>query len=292
MNSGVLTLTAGFRCELWDGVSPVKLSALVCAHNEEARLADCLRRLDFCDEIVVVADRCTDRTADIARQFGAHVIDGIFPLESQRKAAGLTACLGEWVLEVEADEHVEAALAYEIRAAIHGRPGGDWFDVPVDNFVGQTLVRRGWGAGLGDVMAPRLYRRRVKRWRAGRVDPTVVLDGRFAGALETSLNRHADPDVGHMMVRLNRQTALRAQDLADAGEPSGLLRDIARGVRQFWTCYVWRQGVREGELGFLIATMAGLDAVLSGLRARELIRARAAAAAATPAQPTRFGRTG
>jgi len=270
----------------------VKLSALICAHNDEARLADCLRHLNFCDEIVVVADRCTDRTADIARQFGARVIDGIFPLESQRKAAGVSACLGEWVLEVEVDEQVEPTLAYEIRAAIHGRPAGDWFDVPVDNFVGQTLVRRGWGAGLGDIMAPRLYRRRVKRWKAGRVDPAVVLDGRFAGALETSLSRHADPDVGHLMARLNRQTALRAQDLADAGDPGGLLRDIARGVGQFWGCYVWRQGVREGELGFLIALMVGLEAVISGLRARELIRARAAAETAAAAQPTRFGRTG
>ena len=273
-------------------MSPVKLSALVCAHNDEARLADCLRRLEFCDEIVVVADRCTDRTQEIARQFGARVIDGIFPLESQGKAAGVVACLGEWVLEIEADEHVEATLAYEIRAAIHGRPRGDWFDVPVDNFVGQTLVRRGWGAGLGDVMAPRLYRRRVKRWKARRVDPAVILDGRFAGALETSLNRHADPDVGHLMARLTRQTALRAQDLADAGEPGGLLGDVAKGVGRFWTCYVWRQGVREGELGFLIAMMAGLDAIISGLRARELIKARAAVAATPAALPARFGRTG
>lgn len=255
-------------------------------------MADCLRRLSFCDEIVLVADRCTDRTQEIARQFGARVIDGIFPLESQRKAAGVSACLGEWVLEIEPDEHVEATLAYEIRAAIHGRPGGDWFDLPVDNFVGETLVRRGWGAGLGDVMSPRLYRRRVKRWKARRVDPTVTLDGRFAGALETSLNRHADPDVGHLMARLNRQTALRAQDIADAGDGGDLFRDAIRAIGRFWTCYVWRQGVREGELGFLIALMAGLDAVISGMRARELIKARALAAAAAPAQPTFIGRTG
>jgi len=275
-----------------DGVSPVKLSALVCAHNDEARLADCLRRLDFCDEVVVVADRCTDRTQEIARQFGARVIDGIFPMESQRKAAGVAACLGEWVLEIEVDEHVEAALAYEVRAAIHGRPSGDWFEVPVHNFVGQTLVRRGWGAGLGDTAAPRLYRRRVKRWAPRRVEPAVVLDGRSAGALETPLARHADPDVGHMIARLNRQTALRAQDLAEAGEGGRLLADLGKGLARFWTCYVWRQGVREGELGFLIALMAGLDAVLSGVRARELIRARARAAAAPAAQPTRIGRAG
>ena len=269
----------------------MKLSALVCAHNAEARLADCLRGLEFCDEIVVVADRCTDRTQDIARQFGARVIDGIFPLESQRKAAGLAACLGEWVLEVEADESVEHALAYEVRAAIHGRPDGDWFDVPMENFVGETLVRRGWGAGLGVASAVRLYRRRVKRWKAGRVEPAALLDGRGAGALETPLRRRTDADVGQMFARLNQMAALRAQDIADAGRPGGLAADLARGLRQFWTCYIWRQGLREGELGFLISLMAALDPILSGVRARELIKARGLAEAApAQAQPTRIGR--
>jgi glycosyltransferase involved in cell wall biosynthesis len=251
----------------------VKLSALVCAHNDEARLADCLRRLEFCDEIVVVADRCTDRSQEIARQFGARVIDGIFPLESQRKAAGAAACLGEWVLEVQPDERVDARLAYEVRAAIHGRPGGDWFEVPLHNYVGQTLVRRGWGAGLGEVMAPRLYRRSVKRWKAGRIDPAVILDGQ-------------------MLARLDRQTALRAQDLADAGETGGLAGDVIRALGRFWTSYVWRRGVREGELGFLIAMMTGLDAVLCGVRAREFVRLRAAAAAEPAAQLTQIGFAG
>jgi glycosyltransferase involved in cell wall biosynthesis len=270
----------------------VKLSALVCAHNDEARLANCLRALEFCDEIVVVADRCTDRSQDIARQYGARVIDGIFPMESQRKAAGVAACLGEWVLEIEPGELVDATLAYEVRAAIHGRPGGDWFDVPAHNFVDGALVRRGWGPGLGDIMTARLYRQRVKRWKAGRIDPAVMLEGRFAGELESPIRRDATADVGQMMARLDRVSALRAQDLADSGETGGLMSDVARGLGRFWASYVWRQGLREGELGFLIALMAGLDAVLSGVRARDLVKARAAIAAEPALQPARFGLAG
>jgi hypothetical protein len=140
-------------------------------------------------------------------------------------------------------------------------------------------------------MAPRLYRQRVKRWKARRVAPAVVLDGRFAGELETPIVRHADPDIGRLMARLNHQSALRAQDRADAGEAGSLVGDVLNGLGRFWTCYVWRQGLREGELGFLISLMAGLDAVLSGVRARELIRARALADAAEAAQPARIGRT-
>ena len=32
----------------------VRLTALVCAHNQETQLSHCLRKLSFCDQIVVV----------------------------------------------------------------------------------------------------------------------------------------------------------------------------------------------------------------------------------------------
>ena len=120
----------------------------------------------------------------------------------------------------------------------------------------------------------------------------MVLEGRHAGALETPLKRSADPDLGHMIARLNHQTWLRAQDLADAGHVRGLFGDVRLGLARFWTCYVWRQGLREGELGFLIALMAGLDAVLSGVRARQLLKVRAAAAARPAAQLAQIGFAG
>ena len=53
------------------------LSALVVAHNEEAILDDCLTRLSFADEIVLVADRCTDETVVIAKRHNAKIIEGI-----------------------------------------------------------------------------------------------------------------------------------------------------------------------------------------------------------------------
>ena len=50
-----------------------KISALVVARNEEARLPACLATLTFADEIVVVLDRTTDRSAEIAQIGRAHV---------------------------------------------------------------------------------------------------------------------------------------------------------------------------------------------------------------------------
>jgi glycosyltransferase involved in cell wall biosynthesis len=246
------------------------LSGLVCAHNEEARIAECLARLAFCDEIVVVADRCTDRTEAIARRMGARVVSGIFPVEGLRKEAGVAACRGAWIIELDADEAVTPALAREVRETVIRADAGDWYQVPVDNFVGEQLVRHGWGGSFGASSVARLFRKGVKSWKSERVHPGTTFDGVYGGRLNNAILHKVDDDIADMVQRLNRYTALRGQDLADSGKIKSLWDDLFRGVRRFYKCYVSRKGYKEGDLGFLIAIMAGLYPLLSNLKAREI----------------------
>jgi glycosyltransferase involved in cell wall biosynthesis len=246
----------------------VKLSAFVCAHNEEARIAACLERLSFCDEVVVVADRCTDRTEMIARELGARVVTGIFPLEGDRRAVGAATCQGDWILEIDADEEVGLDLAMEIRSLVCSSPQGDWFSVPVDNYIGKRLVRHGWGGSFGTSAVTRLYRRGVKAWGEERVHPTVRFIGVRGAPLSHPLRHKVDDDISDMLQRLDRYTRLRAQDLADRGLRQSLWSNAFRGVRRFYKCYVTRQGYREGEWGVIIALMAALYPFLSVLRSR------------------------
>lgn len=257
-----------------------KLSALICAHNEEQRLHACLSALSFCDEIVVVADRCSDGTEAVARQYGAKVVSGIFPIEGPRKHAGIARCTGDWILELDADEGVTPEFAQEVRATIEGADAADWYQIPVDNYVGDQLVRHGWGGSFGTSSVARLFRRGHKSWKAERVHPGAKLEGRFGGRLSQPINHMVDEDIADMFARLGRYTALRAQDLADSGKIKSVGDDAFRGVRRFFKCYVSRKGWKEGELGFLISLMAGLYPILSNLRAREIVRNRARAGAA------------
>ncbi len=246
------------------------LSGLVCAHNEEARIAQCLARLAFCDEIVVVADRCTDRTEAIARRMGARVVSGIFPVEGLRKEAGVAACRGEWIVELDADEAVTPALAQEIRETVARSDAGDWYQVPVDNFVGERLVRQGWGGSFGASSVARLFRNGVKSWKSERVHPGTTFTGVYGGRLNNAILHKVDDDIADMVQRLNRYTALRGQDLAESGKIKSLWDDLFRGVRRFYKCYVSRKGYKEGDMGFLIAIMAALYPLLSNLKAREI----------------------
>src|SRR5271157_3674808 len=133
------------------------LSALVVARNEETRIAACLEHLRFAGEIVVLLDRTTDKTAEIATRFGARVVEGAWEREGDRRSAGVAACRGKWVLEVDADEWVSAALAQEIAAILPTAEDG-YFLVPIANHVGGKLIRFGWGAYNGAAGRESLYR--------------------------------------------------------------------------------------------------------------------------------------
>jgi glycosyltransferase involved in cell wall biosynthesis len=243
------------------------ISAVVAAHNEEAQLAECLKALDFCDEIVVVLDRCTDRSKDIANGFRARIVEGAWEREGPRRHAGIDVCAGEWVLEVDADERVPRALADEIRRTAEQSKAA-WHLIPVDNYIGERLVRYGWGASFGKGAYAGLYRSGTKRWGVERVHPAVTLSGLQGPTLDARLVHYVDRNISDMLVRLDRYTSARAIDLRESGHIGSYARNVRRIFSRFWKCYVGRRGYREGPYGFLIALCAGLYPILSYLKAR------------------------
>lgn len=247
-------------------MSEPRLSALVVVHNEDEQLAECLEHLAFADELVVILDRCTDGSKAIAERSGARIVEGAWPLEGDRRNLGIDTCRGRWILEIDADERVDPPLAEEIRKVVTENEDG-YFLVPFHNYVGDRLIRYGWGASWGVSSAPRLFARDAKRWASQRVHPSLYLTGP-RGRLQMPLRHLVDRDISDMLARLDRYTTARAADLRDSGEIGSLANNIRRIFSRFLKCFVARKGYREGAYGFLIALMAALYPILSHLKAR------------------------
>ncbi len=246
--------------------SAPRLSALLVVHDEAHQLADCLERLDFADEIVVVLDRCTDDSKAIATRFTDRLLEGAWPLEGARRNAGIDACTGDWIVEVDADERVPAALAREIRETIESADPG-YFLIPFDNYIGERLVRHGWGASWGVMAAPRLFTPGSKRWGMQRIHPAIELKGPKRW-LKNRMTHYVDRDFNDMLDRLQRYTDSRAIDLRESGAPlPPFLWTVRRSLSRFFKCYVSRKGYREGRWGFAIALMAALYPLISHLKA-------------------------
>jgi len=248
------------------GARPL-ISALVVAHDEEAQLAECLCRLGFADELVVVLDRCRDRSREIALGFTERLVEGAWEREGPRRHAGIDICRGDWIVEIDADERVTPELAAEIHEVAE-RSSASWHLIPVDNYIGDRLVRWGWGASFGKSAFAGLYRNGAKHWDDQRVHPAVMLSGVQGATLTARLVHRVDRNISDMLARLDRYSSARAQDLRESGDIGSYRRNLRRILTRFWKCYISRRGYREGPYGFLIAVCAALYPILSYLKAR------------------------
>jgi glycosyltransferase involved in cell wall biosynthesis len=246
------------------------ISAVMCVRNEEGQLADCLGGLGFADEIVVVLDRSTDRSKAIAEAFGARIVEGAWEREGERRHAGIDAAKGPWIFEVDADERVTGDLAAEIVLTAQNSHA-DRHLIPVDNFIGDHLVRHGWGAAFGKGAYVGLFRKGTKTWGPQRVHPKLLLTGEAGERLKSPLKHYVDRNISDMIARLDRYSTLRARDLREQWKETGVDetfgKNVSRIFGRFYKCYWRRKGYREGRWGFLIALMAGLYPILSYLKA-------------------------
>src|SRR5216684_695805 len=233
------------------GRAELMLSALVVARNEEKQLPACLETLRFADEIVVVLDRTTDRSAEIARMFGARIVEGAWPFEGERRTAAAAEC-------------VTPGLAEEIRRVIPGA-GEAYFLIPIANHVGGKLIRHGWGAYNGAAMRAALYRPGGKRWGQGRVHPPVSYTG-VRRELQHPLDHYVDRDLSDMFRRLNSYSDAAALDAIDRGETPRFRSAFRRMFSRFWKSYVARKGYREGPYGIALALFSALYPMLTYLK--------------------------
>ncbi len=157
-------------------------------------------------------------------------------------------------------------LASEIRSAIADAAPG-YFLIPYANYIGDRLVRYGWGASWGVASTERLFSRGAKHWGDQRIHPRTRLEGERR-RLVSPMVHYVDRDISDMIKRLDRYSTQRARDLRESGDVGGLANNIRRFFSRFIKCYVFRKGYREGAYGFLIALFAGLYPLLSHLKAR------------------------
>ncbi len=54
----------------------MKISALIIARNEEKKIENTLKSLNFVNEIVVILDRTTDKTESICKKYTKKIFKG------------------------------------------------------------------------------------------------------------------------------------------------------------------------------------------------------------------------
>lgn len=225
------------------------LAAVVLTRDEAHNIAECLGALSFADEILVVDSGSRDATVDLARAAGARVVEHPFVDFAAQRNAALSMVAADWVLMIDADERVPAALAAEIRAAVGGAA----------NDVGAfRLARRNWylgrplryGASGRDTVVRLLKRGRV-RW-ANKVHETAHVDGTIA-ALDTPLEHHTVRSLADSLRKVAEFSPLSAEEMFVRGRRTTVGGIAGHTLARFVKVYVVKRGFLDGARGFLVA---------------------------------------
>lgn len=117
-----MTLPAPTPAGVADG--PSRLSLCMIVKNEERFLRNCLQSAkDVVDEIVIVDTGSTDSTLDIAREFGATIVEHAWNDDfSEARNVSLAHATGNWALWMDADEEIAPDCGPAFRKAIEDAP--------------------------------------------------------------------------------------------------------------------------------------------------------------------------
>lgn len=228
----------------------MKLSVIVITHNEEQALPRCLESVRFADECIVVDSGSTDRTASIAREFGARVVvTGDWPGFGPQKNRALDLATGDWVLSLDADEWVEPPLAEEIRACIGRGDGPDAWELPrSSSFCGREMRHSGWWPDY----ILRLFRRGRARFSDDIVHERVVAAG-AVGRLTQPLRHESFVDLHEVVDKMNRYSTAGAEMRVARGKGGTVSGAVLHGLWAFVRTYVLRAGFLDGREGFVLA---------------------------------------
>ncbi len=142
-----------------------RLTVCLITKNEEKFLGQCLKSIQgLAQQIVVVDTGSTDRTVEIAREFGAeiHALPWADDFSAARNAA-LEHATSDWILMLDADEELPAAQHAHLRADLQ-KPGSIGYRLPLVN-LGQE--------GDGHSFVPRLFRNAPGVFYHGRIHEQV-----------------------------------------------------------------------------------------------------------------------
>jgi glycosyltransferase involved in cell wall biosynthesis len=280
----------------------VPVSVLIPAKNEQANLPACLESLSRADEVFVVDSQSSDRSVEIAKTYGANVVqfyfNGWWPKKKNWSLENLPF-RNEWVLIVDGDERIPPELWDEIAVVIQN-PNYDGYYLNRKVFFLGKWIRYGgkypdWNLRLFKHKKGRyenLNTEEIPNTGDNEVHEHVILHGPV-GYLKKDMLHIDFRDIYHWLERHNRYSNWEARvylNLLNNKDDSGtiganLFGDAVqrkRFLKKLWVrlpfkpalrfilFYIIRLGFLDGKPGYVYARLLSQYEYQIGVKLYEL----------------------
>lgn len=238
-------------------MSLMRLSVTIAAKNEENNLRRCLDSVKWADEIVVVDDMSSDRTAEICREYDvvflANDSQGDF---HKNKNLAIEKATGEWILSLDADEVISPELADEIRQAVESDAMIAYYLNRRNFFLGKWIKGCGW---YPDYII-RLFRKGVTKWPLEIHDTPKVQQEARPGYLKNPFLHYSYVSLDQYLEKFSRYTSALCREYYAQGKRlkrySFPAVFVVRPAFIFLRKYFLLKGFKDGFRGLFISFSA------------------------------------
>lgn len=231
-----------------------KVSVVVITLNEEAKIARCLNSVrKIADEIIVLDSFSTDRTVEIAREFGATVYQDKFYGFTAQKNKVVEFSSNDYVLSLDADEALSETLFNSIKNEKELGFTANAYQMNRLNFYGTKPIKTcGW---YPDTKV-RLWNKNMAHW----VGESVHEKWAFRENYSNSIIKHLAGDLLHysyssteeLKKQSDRFASLAAKHLKQQSVFYLILKMLFSPAFKFVRNYFFKLGFTDGAIGFAI----------------------------------------
>lgn len=231
------------------------ISIVLSVRNEEEKIERTLAAIGWADEIIVVDNESTDKTAKLARRYGATVIRGKNnPMLNVNKNFGFTNAKSDWILSLDGDEVVSPQLADEIRSVTHRSDVvGYW--ISRKNILFGKWIRHGlWWPDK----QLRLFRRGRGAFPCKHVHEYLTVDGPTAD-LSSPMMHYNYETVSQFIRKMDEiYTVSEVNNLVASGYRVAWYDAIRFPMSDFLKTYFAQLGYKDGLHGLVLSLLQAM----------------------------------
>lgn len=242
-----------------------KISAVLNTRNEEQYLDDCLKSLNFVDEIIVVDMKSTDRSQEIAHKYTHHVYTHE-PMECVEPARNfaLSKTTGNWILVVDPDETIPKKLAQKL-IDIADNKQADFVRIPRKNIIfGDWIKHSRWWPDYNI----RFFKKGAVEWQ----DTIHSIPITYGNGLtleeneDLSIHHHHYSSIEQYLTRSLRYAKVQADELEKEGYQFSFLDALEKPFAEFLSRFFAGEGYKDGFHGLVLANLQAFSVFLVYLK--------------------------
>lgn len=229
-----------------------KLSVVISAYNAQDKIEDCLKSVQFVDEIVLVNNSSTDRTEEIAKKYTSKIFTRPNnPMLNINKNFGFTKATGDWILCLDDDERITLELKKEIEEVMKNKESeASGYFIPRKNIIfGKWIEHTGW---YPDPQL-RLFKNGKGKFEEKHVHEMMKVTGNVEYLKEPMLHENYQSVSQFLRKMTNIYVPNEAEVLINDGYKVNFADAIKFPLKEFLTRFFAQEGYKDGFHGLMLS---------------------------------------